>query len=134
MSLDTATHVLALCIVLAGVETLHGIARNVLLVPRLGRQRALQLSVVSGSLLAFAVCYLLVPGVGLETLRAHLVLGFVLALFMAGFDLALGILLLHRSWQKALADFNPATGNLLVYGLALLACLPALVALLKHTR
>lgn len=131
MSTDTVIRVLSLCVVLAGTETLHGIARTVLLVPRVGKALALKLSIVSGSLLAFAVCYLLVPGVGLATIEEHLLLGLWLALFMAAFDLAMGRLLLRRSWSKALQDFNPATGNLLVVGLGLLVLFPALVALLR---
>ena len=131
MDLDTLIRVVSLCVVLAGTETLHGIARTVLLAPRVGKARAIRLSIVSGSLLAFGVCFLLVPGVGLATARAHLALGLVLAAFMAGFDMALGRWLLRRPWDKVLADFNPATGNLLVFGLALLAVFPLLVAHLR---
>lgn len=123
--------IIALCVVLAGTETLHGIARTVLLVPRVGKDLAIKLSIVSGSLLAFVVCYLLVPGVGLTTFSEHLVLGLCLAAFMAGFDLAMGMLLLRRSWRKALQDFNPHTGNLLVFGLILLIFIPAWVAHLR---
>jgi hypothetical protein len=65
MSTDTGIRVFALCVVLAGTETLHGIARTVLLVPRVGKDRALRLSIVSGSMLAFAACYLLVLGLAL---------------------------------------------------------------------
>lgn len=131
MTSDTALRVLSLCVVLAGTETLHGIARTVLLVPRVGKELALKLSIVSGSLLAFAVCYVLVPGVGLATVGQHLLLGLVLAAFMAAFDLAMGRLLLRRSWSKALQDFNPSTGNYLVFGLALLVVFPALVSLIR---
>lgn len=121
--------VLALCVLLAGVETLHGIARTVWLAPRLGKQRATQWSIVSGSLLAFAVCAWRVPGLGLQGLGAHLSLGALLAAFMAGFDIALGRWLMRRSWAKIADDFNPATGNYLVVGLALLVLMPAAVAL-----
>lgn len=131
MTTDTIIRALALCVVLAGTETLHGIARTVLLAPRVGKELAIKLSIVSGSLLAFVVCYLLVPGVGLTTFGEHLVLGLCLAGFMAGFDLTMGMLLLRRSWRKALQDFNPATGNLLIFGLALLIFFPALVAYLR---
>lgn len=132
MNADTALRVLALCVVLAGTETLHGIARTLWLAPRVGKARATQLSIVSGSLLAFGVCYLLVPGVGLVSMPGHLALGAVLALFMASFDAALGKWLLRRSWRKILDDFNPATGNYLLFGLALLVFFPPLVALLRN--
>lgn len=131
MSSDTVWRVLALCVVLAGAETLHGIARTVWLVPKVGKAHALKLSMVSGALLAFVVCYALVPGIGLVTLAENLVLGVCLALFMASFDVAMGKLLLRRTWRKAFADFNPATGNWLVFGLALLVGYPALIAFLR---
>lgn len=131
MTTDTIIRALALCVVLAGTETLHGIARTMLLVPRVGKALALKLSILSGSLLAFAVCYFLVPGVGLATLGQHLALGICLAAFMAAFDIAMGMLLLRRSWSKALQDFSPATGNFLVFGLVLLVFIPALVAQLR---
>jgi hypothetical protein len=122
---------LALCVVLAGAETLHEIARTRFVVPRIGKERALKLSIVSGTALAFGICYLLVPGVGLSSAFAHLVLGLVWALFMASFDLAMGMLLIKRSLAKALTDFNPATGNLLVFGLAALVLIPAVVAYIR---
>lgn len=131
MTTDTVIRALAICVVLAGTETLHGIARTVLLVPRVGKEVALKLSIVSGSFLAFVVCYFLVPGVGLSTLAEHLVLGLCLSAFMAAFDLAMGVLLLRRSWSQALQDFNPTRGNLLVFGLAFLVFAPALVAWLR---
>jgi hypothetical protein len=131
MNSDIVLRSLALCVVLAGTETLHGIARTVLLVPRVGKELALKLSIVSGSLLAFAVCFALVPGIGLSTMRGHLLLGLGLAAFMAAFDLTMGRLVLRRSWRKALQDFDPRTGNFLVFGLALLALFPAAVALVR---
>ena len=121
----------ALCIVLAGAETLHGIARSMFVVPRLGKERALKLSILSGTALAFGICYLLVPGIGLRGTLPHLALGLVLALFMAGLDLLMGRLVMRRPWSKALADFNPATGNLLVFGLAALVFVPTVVAFLR---
>lgn len=42
-----------------------------------------------------------------------------------------GRLLLKPTWSKAFSDLNPATGNFLLFGLALLVFDPALVALLK---
>ena len=45
----------SLCVLLAGAETLHGIARTVLLAPRVGKALAVKLSIVSGSLIAKAV-------------------------------------------------------------------------------
>jgi len=133
MSADTVIHAVALCVVLAGAEMLHGIARTVLVAPRLGKARALKLSALSGSALAFAICYVLVPEVGLRSLGAHLLLGGVVASFMAGFDIAVGRFLLRRAWSRIWPDFDPASGNYLSFALAFLVFAPALVAWLRQT-
>lgn len=127
MTPDVALRILSLCVMLACAETLHGIARTVLVVPRIGKERAIKLSALTGSLLAFAICLRWVPGIGLHGLAAHLALGAGLAAFMAGFDIAIGMLLMRKPWRKVRADFDPATGNYLVFGLAFLAVVPALV-------
>jgi hypothetical protein len=119
--------ILALCVVLAGAEMLHGIARTVLLAPRIGKALAIKLSVVSGSLLAFFVCYLLVPRIGLTGVNQHLYLGLGLAGFMAAFDVAVGRLVMRLKWPRIWYDFNPASGNYLSFGLVALVFIPALV-------
>lgn len=131
MTMEMVIHTLALCIVLAGAETLHGIARTVFLAPRLGRSRAIRLSIISGTTMAFGICYVLVPGIGLSTVFAHFMLGIVLAFFMASFDLVIGVLLMKRSLAMTLNDFNPTTGNLLLFGLAALIFIPTVVAYIR---
>jgi len=127
MTEEIIVRVVSLCVVLAGVETLHGIARATILVPRIGKKRALKLSIVTGSILAFGVCYLLIPSIGVKTAIDLFGIGLVLALFMAGFDIALAKLLLRLPWNRVLADFDPRTGNYLSFGLLLLVCFPYLV-------
>lgn len=127
MTPDAVLRIASLCVLLACAETLHGIARTVLVVPRIGKERAIKLSALTGSLLAFAICLWWVPGIGLRGLGPHLALGACLAAFMAAFDIAIGMLLMRKPWRKVRADFDPATGNYLVYGLAFLAVVPALV-------
>lgn len=129
-SFDTV-RVLSLCLALAGAEMLHGIARTTLLAPRVGKARAIRLSIVSGTLLAFAVCYALVPGIGLRGWAAHALLGVGLAVFMAAFDMAVGRLVLRFPWPRILRDFNPASGNYLSIGLLLLAAIPMLVGWMR---
>lgn len=124
---DTLIRIIALCFVLAGAETLHGIARAALLVPRVGKRKALKISIVTGSLLAFAVCFFLVPDIAVRSNTGLIALGLGLALFMASFDILLGRLLMKKSWRKIANDFNPATGNYLIFGLLLLISYPWLV-------
>lgn len=130
---DAVIRIAALCIVLAGAETLHGIARTVLVIPQIGKDRAIRWSALTGSLLAFAICLGLVPPIGLRGAPAHLALGLVLAAFMAAFDLAIGRWLMRKPWAKLWPDFDPRTGNYLSLGLAFLVGAPCLAAALRGT-
>ena len=127
MSSDALLRVCALCVVLAGAEMLHGIARTTLITPRIGKERAIKLSALTGSLLALAICFALVPGIGLQSPQAHLLLGIFLVAFMASFDIAVGKWLMRKSWAKIWPDFNPSTGNYLLYGLLAMCFMPLLV-------
>jgi hypothetical protein len=126
-----AWRIAALCVALASAEMLHGIARTVWLSPRIGKERAIRWSIVSGSLLAFGVCWLAVPSIGLKGLPAHVALGLFLAAFMATFDIAIGRFVMRLKWPRILRDFNPASGNYLSIGLALLSGMPVGVAWLR---
>lgn len=127
MAADTAAHLLALCLMLASAETLHGIARTVLVVPRIGKLRATQWSALTGSLLALVICWFLVPPLELRGAAQHLGLGLFLATYMAAFDLAIGRLVMRKAWHKLWPDFDPRTGNYLSLGLGFLVMAPLLV-------
>lgn len=127
MSSVDPVRIASLCVVLAETETLHGIARTVLLAPRVGKALAIKLSVVSGALPAFAVRYMLVPGIGLDGVVEHLYLGLGIAVFMAVIDFAVGRFIMRFTWPRIGQDFNPASGNNLSIGLVLLALIPSLV-------
>lgn len=124
--------VASLCVALAATETLHGIVRTVWLARKVGKERAIRISVLSGTALAFAVCWLLVPDIGLRGTAQHVALGLGLAAFMAGFDIALGRWVMRLKWPRIFRDFNPASGNYLSLGLAALALMPALVGWLQQ--
>lgn len=122
----------SLCVLLAAAETLHGIVRTVWLARKVGKERAIRISALTGTVLAYAVCFAMVPGIGLQGTFQHLLLGLLLAAFMAGFDIAFGRLVMRFSWRRIARDFNPAGGNHLSFGLAALAAAPAVVAWLQR--
>jgi hypothetical protein len=124
VSSDALLRITALCVVLACAETLHGIARIKLVIPLIGKERAIKLSALTGTLLALAICWVLVPGINLKSPTGHLALGIVLAAFMASFDIAIGRWLMRKSWGNIWPDFNPRTGNYLLYGLLALCFIP----------
>ncbi len=121
---EEIVRIVLLCVALAGAETLHGIFRAAVLVPRIGKKRALKLCIVTGSALAFGVCFLLVPRIGITDQTGLLAIGFVLVLFMASFDIILAKTLLNLPWGKVFRDFDPRTGNYLSFGLLLLLFFP----------
>jgi hypothetical protein len=132
MSTDALLQTLALCIALASAETLHGIARTVWIVPRIGKARAIALSAFTGSLLALLICWWMVPGIGLASTAQHAALGVFLAVFMAGFDIAIGRFVMRRRWVKIRPDFDPRTGNFLLFALMALALMPMAVSWLRR--
>ena len=123
--------ILCLCLMLAGVETLHGIARNVFAAPKIGNKRAKQYSVISGTLLAFAVCYIMIPLLDIVIEYQLILIGLVLAVFMAAFDIILARFVVQLKWELIINDFNPAKGNYLIFGLILLVMIPYAVMKLK---
>ncbi|MGE0559863.1 MAG: hypothetical protein AB7E73_14295 [Burkholderiales bacterium] len=131
MSVDLALQLLSLCVLLAAAETLHGIFRAAVLVPRIGKKPALKVAIVSGSLLALGLCWWRVPALGVTATLPLLAIGGVLAVFMAAFDILLGRWLLKRPWSRAFEDFNPATGNYLLFGILLLTVFPLIVMRLQ---
>ncbi len=129
--LELPLRLAALALALAAAETLHGIARMRLLVPRIGLRKAQAVSIVTGSLLAFLICAAMVPGLSIRSPRALVLLGLWLAAFMAAFDVLVGHLVARRSWKRIAKDFDPRTGNYLVFGLVFLAACPWLVMALR---
>lgn len=130
---EPALRIGCLCLALAGLETLHGIARMRLLVPRIGKRRAQRVSIVTGSLLAFAACFLAVPPLGLSDRAPLLALGAGLAAFMAAFDILIGRVVARNPWASVLGDFDPRGGNLISLGLAFLLLCPLLVMALRSS-
>ena len=125
--MELFARIIGLCIVLATVEMLHGIVRVRYVVSRLGKARAQRVSIVTGSLLAVGVCWLLVPPLGIHDRVQLLAVGLILALFMASFDVAVARLLMHRPWSSIPQEFDPRRGNYLVYGLIILTLAPNIV-------
>ena len=129
--LEQLLRIAALCLALAGGEMLHGIARATFLVPRVGKVNAQRIGISTGTLLAFAICYVSVPSLGISGFRALLALGGLLALFMALFDISIARLVMRRAWRKVAEDFDPRSGNYLSLGLVALVFIPWAVMRLR---
>lgn len=129
--MQLALQLIGLCLTLATVETLHGIVRNSLIAPRIGTKKAKRWSILSGSLLAFVVCYVWVPSLGVQQILPLLLIGLLLAVFMALFDILLARYMFHFKWRVIFRDFDPRQGNYLSVGLVLLVFMPAIALQVK---
>ena len=116
-----------LCIALASAETLNGVFRVAILVPRVGKSLALKVGIVTGSILAFITCYYFVPNMGVKDNVYLMAIGIIISSFMAFFDIALSMIVLKRPFKKTLQDFNPSTGNYLIFGILMLTVYPVIV-------
>ena len=128
---ESALRIASLCLALAGAEMLHGIARSLLLSRLVGAARAKRWSIVSGSALAFGICWLLVPGIGIATTTGAIGVGVVASGWMAAFDVAIGRAVMKQPWPSVLRDFDLRRGGLLPIGLAVLAAAPLVVLRLR---
>lgn len=116
---------------IAAAETLHGIARVRLLNRRLGDRRARQVGVFTGSAIILGIGWLTVPWIAPASNGDCLAIGALWLVLMLAFDIGLGRLAFRASWSRIAADFNPAKGSLLAFGMLFLFATPWLVATLR---
>lgn len=122
---------LVVWLVIAAVETLHGILRVRLLNRRLGDRRARQVGVVSGSLLVLAVAALAAPWLALPDAAAALAVGAVWVVLMLAYEVGLGRLVFRLPWARIGADFDPRRGGFLVLGFVVLGLAPWLTGRIR---
>jgi hypothetical protein len=122
--------VLGVWLVMIVAETVHGVLRQMLLVPLVGDLRARQIGVVLGSAIILAVAWWLARWIGARTLRSQLAVGVVWVMLTVAFELVLGMLL-GLSRERMLADYDLRAGGLMPFGLLFLALSPVLAARLR---
>jgi hypothetical protein len=108
------------------VETVHGVLRAMLLVPRVGDLPARQIGVFTGSLLILAVTYLSLGWLRLDWPRLRIVVGLLWALLTLAFEVALGRIVLGYPWSRLAADYNLARGGLMGLGLLVVVFAPSI--------
>jgi hypothetical protein len=122
----------AVWLLLMGVESLHGMARIVLLEPSLGEARARQVAVFTGSLLIFTLAYFCVRWIGATTKRHLIEIGALWLMLTVAFEIVLGRFVMHLSWQRIGADYDLLQGGLMPIGLILLMLSPLLAVYLRR--
>jgi len=119
---------LAVFVVIAGVETLHGILRVRLLNRPLGDRRARQVGVATGSALILAIAWFTVPWLAPRSHGDAAAIGALWVALMLAFEIGIGRWAFHASWSRIAADFDVRRGGLLGFGMIALAAAPWLAA------
>ena len=126
--------VVAVWLIVMGVETIHGVLREVCVAPYLGDFRARQITVLTGTLLIVAVVTLFIRWLHLPTIRSMLAVGMVWVLLTVTFELVLGRVVLGYSWDRVLSDYDLSHGGLLSLGLVIFALSPLIAAKLRGIK
>lgn len=122
---------LAVWVVIAGVEFIHGALRSIFLVPVTGELRSRQIGVFTGALLILIVAWLFIRWVGVAGRGALLRVGLLWLVLMVSFELALGRLL-GRPWDLLFSDYDVTRGGFLAFGMVVLTLSPLIATRLRR--
>lgn len=107
----------AVWIVIMLAETVHGIARRLLLEPLVGDFRARQIGVFVGSAIIFAIAFVFVRWLKGWRPMDYLAVGFLWVVMTVGFEMFLGRVLMQASWERIWSDYDIGGGGLMLFGL-----------------
>lgn len=113
------------------VETIHGVLRSVLLVPRFGEEAAAGIGWPVGALLVLALSYAFIHWTRLSGGPALVRLGAIWAALTLLFEIAIGLLRGFDTGRIA-AEINPAAGGTMLYSIALMFFAPLIADWLRR--
>jgi hypothetical protein len=116
---------LAVWILIAVAETVHGTMRTIFLEPRVGDLASRQIGVLTGSLMILVITYLTIDWIGARKARALVAVGTLWLVLMLTFEVTLG-LALGLSWERIASDYVPSQGGLMIVGMTVLALSPSI--------
>ncbi len=117
----------AVWVLIAMAETIHGILRRLFLVPAIGEKTANQIGVFIGSLIILAIAITTNKWIGARTRKELLLIGVLWTILMISFEVLLGRAL-QVPWSKILADYDPSQGGLMLIGMTIMLFAPLLAA------
>ena len=123
---------LAVWLIMMAAETVHGILRTLLLAPQVGDLRARQIAFFTGSAIILGTAYLFINWIGARTVRALLLIGFIWMVLTLGFEAVVGIYGFGFGWERILAEYDPRTGSLMLFGLPVLLLAPLIAFRLRR--
>lgn len=125
--------VVAVWLLIAAVESVHGTFRQLFLAPVLGDMPARQVAVFSGSALIFLVAWLTVRWMALPGRREWILAGAAWVVLTLVFEIGLGAALGYTR-ERLLADYDLRQGGLMGPGLLFMLAAPWLAARCRGLR
>ena len=123
---------LAVWVLIAVTESVHGTLRQLFLAPLIGDLLARQVSVFTGSALIFLIAFLLIRWIGATRTRPLLGIGLLWLVLTLIFEVSLGRVL-GIDWRRILADYDLRQGGLMLIGMIVLLLAPLGAARLKRS-
>ena len=127
------TRAVAVWLLIAVVESVHGTLREFFLVPVVGAAAASLVGFAVGCVLVIGVAWLASRWLGATTRAAQLGVGVLWAVLMLGFEMALGRAR-GFSWQRIATDYDLSQGRLMLFGLPLMMLAPWIGARLRRLQ
>ena len=115
-------------LIIIAAETINGIVREILISPIVGGQAGRQISFGIAIVLITAITLIFVRWIGAFDIWRLVGVGLLWAFLTFVFEVAASRILAGRSWAETMADFDPASGGLMAFGLAFLAIIPVLAS------
>ena len=123
---------LAVWLIMMAAETVHGILRTVLLAPQVGDLRARQIAFFTGSGIILGTAYLFINWIRARSFKELLVIGLMWMLLTLGFEAVVGIYGFGFGWERIIAEYDPRSGSLMLFGLFVLVLAPLIAFRLRR--
>lgn len=119
-------------VIIIAVESVNGALRTMLLVPVVGDLTARQIGLPVGAALILLVSILTARWLAASSVAQCLAVGALWIILTFGFEVGLG-LALGLSPQRIAADYNPAAGGFMAFGLIFMGLCPLIAARARKT-
>ena len=124
------TRVLCVWLGIVVAESVHGVLRQIFLVPRIGDLAARQWGVLTGSLIILVVAVASDRWIGAHSTGDRLRVGALWTVLILCFEVGLGRAL-GSSWDRILSDYDLTRGGYMLLGLLVLLLSPVLAGAIK---
>lgn len=119
---------------IAAVESAHGLLRQLFLEVRFGDRATHQIGVAVGSWLVFVIALATIKWMRVRQTSALLAVGAIWAILTFSLEAILSRVFVHRSLDQTIADYDPNRGGLMLVGLIVTAIAPLAAARLRGIK